>query len=116
MRNSRYYNPTRWPKQMEGHLTPGEQYSLRSELVQLKRIARIAMPDALYDASVSARTFAAQEQVILNPIAIGDVVDANIPKSTENLKYAQARGYDGFLAKRSKDSHKVNMDKNTKGW
>ena len=50
--------------QMGEPLTPDDQCALRSELANLLRIARIARPDALYDAPISGQTFAAADRAI----------------------------------------------------
>ena len=53
----------------ERMITPNEilpvagQTILRSEVVKLMRIARIARPDAIYDASAAAQTFSKDEMV-----------------------------------------------------
>ena len=54
-------------KKKEEHLTPGEQFALRSELGKLMRIARISRPDALRGASVQAQTFDEDEETIFKP-------------------------------------------------
>ena len=52
------------------------------------RISRISRPDALNDASISAHTVTVEEadQVFLNPVEFGDVIDVNISKATGSLK------------------------------
>ena len=44
-------------------LAEAEQTILRSDMGKLMRIARIARPDAIYDASAAAQTFPTEEMV-----------------------------------------------------
>ena len=49
------------------------------------RIARIARPYSLYDASVSAQTSEADDQVILNPIDFDEIFDVNLTNEAGNF-------------------------------
>ena len=94
-------------KQMGAPVTHEEQCALRSELENLIRIGRIPTPDALYDASILAQTFAAEAQAILNPINFDEFIDVNI--ATGNLDISARERIWGLLANRSKDVHIVNL-------
>ena len=59
-------------------LTDEEQFTLRSELRELMRIARIARPGALCDASASAQTFGTIGESIVNPMDFEEVADVDI--------------------------------------
>ena len=61
-------------------LTVGEQFEVRSELGELMRISRIAIPGALYDASVSAQTSVVVGESIINPIDPEELADVNFAK------------------------------------
>ena len=60
------------------------------------RTARISRPDALYDAPIASRNFDEANRAILNPIDCDGALDVNIAKSTDNLKFAQLKGYGIF--------------------
>ena len=49
--------PRERAKNRNGDVTVAEQSMFRSDLGELMRIAQIARPGAIYDASVDARTF-----------------------------------------------------------
>ena len=57
------------------------------------RIGRIARSDALYDASIPAQIPVEIEQVIINPIDFDEIVEADITKATEIIKFALIEGY-----------------------
>ena len=75
------------------------------------RAARIVRPDALYDASIPARTFEAAGQAILNPIDLDEVIDVNIANSTGDLKFTLIDRYGEFIANKSKDVNRVSRIK-----
>ena len=75
------------------------------------RIARIAMADALFGASVSARTFEAVGKVVLNPIDRGEVIDANIAKAVGGIKFHRVKGNVAFSAVKSKGGDVVHFIK-----
>ena len=66
---------------------------------------RIARPDALYGASVSAQTVDGNGQLILNPADFEEIVGVNLAKSTDDIKHVHVERYDTFLAKKSKDAN-----------
>ena len=77
------------------------------------RIARISGKDALYGASVSARTSEASAPAILNPIYFDDV-DVNLANETMDLKFPHAKGYNEFVAKSLKVANMVNFAEENK--
>ena len=83
-------------------LTSEEQFALRSELRELMRIARIARTEALYDASVAARTFEAAEETILNPIDFEEIVDLDLAISAGDIQHSHIRGFGEFMGAVSK--------------
>ena len=108
MRNSRYYDFARFAKAKGRTFKTRIQFALRSELWKLIWISRIALPGALYDASISVQTCGEVEQGILNPVDIDNLVDVNIAKSTADIKFPHIQGYSGFLALKTGDSNRVN--------
>ena len=73
-------------KHVAEHLTLEEQFALRSESGELIWIGRIARPDSLYDASLSAQTFEEAEQAILNPNDSEEIDDVNLENATGDIK------------------------------
>ena len=63
-----------------------EKCAQRSELGELMRIARIARPDVLYDATVYAQTSETINEAIINPIDFGEIDDVDWDKATANFK------------------------------
>ena len=60
---------------------------------QLTRLARIARPGALYDASVSAHTSAATDETIVGPIDFDEVADVNIARAIVAESYSHMPGF-----------------------
>ena len=67
-------------------LTLEGQFALRSALWKLTRIARIARPATIYDASVSDRLFEANGQAISHPIDSEGIADVNSAIETGDIK------------------------------
>ena len=71
-------------------------------------IARIAMPDALYGASVSAKTFESINESITNPIDFNDVVDVYLTKAIGGISHSHIPCFDAYsrnFSKSVKRSH-----------
>ena len=96
-------------KQMDEPLTKQEQFALRSELGKLTRIARIARPCALRDASVSARTFESINETIINLIDFNDVVVANLTKECGNVAHSHIPCSGEFSRELSKNVNRSNL-------
>ena len=79
--------------------------------MELIRIARIAMPDASYDASVPAQTSEAVGDTILNPIDFVEIADLNLAKSSGNTKRNHAEFFNAFTGTYSMDANVVNLHK-----
>ena len=76
------------------------------------RITRIARPDALYGASVSARTSETIEESIINPIDPDEVVDANLVRAKNTGKYSRMPGnyeYGRKFKKGVREANRANL-------
>ena len=97
---------------MEEPVTDSAQFALRSELGGLMRIARISRPGAFYGASVSAKTFEAIGESIVNPIDLEEIFDVNMGNSMRAEKYSHIRGFVEFAQKFKKnkiDANRANL-------
>ena len=80
-------------------LTLEEQFALRSELGELIRIARIARPDALYGASVSAQAFGSVGESVINPNDFDAISVVNLTKDIRNITHNRIPCFDEFMMK-----------------
>ena len=94
--------------------TAEEQSELRSELVKLIWIARVARPGALCDASVSAQTSEATGETIVNPIDVEESDDANVAKLIDASSYSHMPRFVDFNRKSPNDANSVNLLKKIK--
>ena len=78
-------------------LTAEWQFALRCELWGLSRIARISRPGALYDASISAKTFEDFGRSIGNLSDSDEVFEARVTKANGNLKFPHINGFNEFF-------------------
>ena len=103
-------------KKKDDPLTVEEQCEVSLELSKLMRIARIAGPGDLYDASTPSQTFGDVDRVIGNPISFEEAADADLSKSTWGLKFTHIEGFNEFLKNQSKDSNNVNSMEVVHDW
>ena len=99
-------------KQEGEPLKEEEQFTIRSELAELMRVARIGRHGALYYASASAQTFETVDGTKINPIHCDEIVDANLTRSIGNIKRKRIQCYDGS---RRKSPGSVNRANSTNG-
>ena len=90
-------------------LTGEGAFALRSELRKLMRIARIARPVALYDASFSAQTFENIDESIIYPIDFAEVVEVNLIESIGGISHSHIPGYDEFSRKFPKSANMADL-------
>ena len=72
------------------------------------RIARIARPGALRDASISAKTPEAIDEAIINPIAPDEIADANLAEVLETSPHLHIPGFGEFSRKSPMGVNRVN--------
>ena len=84
-------NIPRRAKQKGEPRTEEEQSEIRSELGGR---ARIAIPGALYDASVSAQTCETIDVEVINPIDFEEVGAVNVTKALEARPYSHMPGFE----------------------
>ena len=101
-------------KQKKETTTEEAQFELRSELGEIMRIARIARPGALYDASVTAQTFETIDVTIISPTDFEGIVDVNSTTVIGANSYARIPGFGGFRRNSSKSANRVNLMKKRK--
>ena len=73
------------------------------------RIARIAMPGALYGASAVAKTFGDVKRSGENPGVFDEVCDTSITSEAGNIKFARVGGFSEFMEKKLNDVNRVNL-------
>ena len=78
--------------------TEEEQYALLSELVELMRIARIARPGAMCDASVSAKTSETINAAIINLFDFEEIATVNLTKETGDIERHHIQCFDEFTS------------------
>ena len=71
------------------------------------RIARIARPDALYDASVSAQTCDTIDETIIYPIDIDEIDDLDLAKDLGANSHPRIPGFGGFSRNSPKSANMV---------
>ena len=103
-------------KEKDDFLTEEEQSIMRSELGKLMWLARIARPDAIYDASAAAQNFAnwqpdvSKDEISEDEIQEGPIkVDVPKPNDSEHTP-----GFKDFLFENSKEVNEVNLFKKPK--
>ena len=78
------------------------------------RIGRMARRDALYDVSVSARTFGKIEETVISPRDFTEIVDANLDKATGRIKHGRIQCFGEFKSECSQSENRVNSIKKIK--
>ena len=90
---------------------------MRSELGKLMWLARIARPDAIYDASVAAQNFAnwkpdvSKGEISEDEIQEEEPIKVDVPKPND---FEHMPGFKDFLLGNSKEASKVNLFKKPK--
>ena len=78
------------------------------------RIARIARPGALYDASVSSQTFETIGEMAINPIDFDEAADVNVAKLIGSNYYSNITGFWDINRKSPNNANRVNFLKRNK--
>ena len=91
-----------------------KKITLRSELWRLFRIARIARPGALCDASVSAQTFETSGEKLINPSDSDEIADVDLAKMIRSNSHSHIPCFDELSRKPPMSPNRVNLTKKIK--